>query len=467
MPRIPPVHPLCICPQNGNQRSVFPLALPLLVAMNFLAATGEQPPQNADSTTLLQRGNDLRRTGRDEEALKLFKQADAQHPSPRGRAQIALAEQALGRWVASERDLSLALASPDDPWIEKNRATLEEALTAVRGHLARIVVLGSPAGAEVSINGERVGRLPLPSPISVVAGRVLVIVEAEGHVPVSREVDARVGELVRETVDLPPTRTFASPPSRVEVGDLNVTTSAPAVISVDDVQVGSSPVHTGDIRPGVHIVRAVFDGGGESSRKVRVQAGQSASLVLEQPASVRAAIDRKGLHRAVAVGAEAVLLGVQKSKQDAGGAVSPELDLNYGISPALDLRFGARAVVGQTAHGFLGVLGVPGSARLNLGGTFSLGLGGFVGLRTSPAPDENRVHFSREIGLLVGPEAFPAIFRLGTKHEIELSFEFGWLFNVTTSATTAYDVMHFGLNMTYLLFPSEPPKTPPLTSEPP
>src|ERR1700755_329211 len=51
---------------------------------------------------LLHEGVSLRRQGRDEEALEVFRRAHAEAPTPRTSAQMALAAQAVGNWVEAE-----------------------------------------------------------------------------------------------------------------------------------------------------------------------------------------------------------------------------------------------------------------------------------------------------------------------------------------------------------------------------
>jgi hypothetical protein len=152
---------------------------------------------------LLAQGTELRRARRDEEALHVFERAQAQRPSPEALAQVALAEQATGRWVGAERDLVQALASADDPWIAKHRAELTSALAYIRNHLGQLEILGSPAGATVLLNGARVGTLPLPAPLTVANGEAVVGLAAGGYTPLSRKVTIEAGRLAREVIDLP------------------------------------------------------------------------------------------------------------------------------------------------------------------------------------------------------------------------------------------------------------------------
>jgi hypothetical protein len=166
------------------------------------AGAGDATGAAADADALVKQGIDLRRAGKDDEALKAFKRAQSLRPTPRGRAQAGFAEQALGQWVAAEADVAGALAVSDDPWIARNRQTLEDALKVVRRHIGQLVILGSPEGARVTVDDREVGTLPLAEPLHVATGEVLVKVEAPGHESIARKVTVSAG-LARETINLP------------------------------------------------------------------------------------------------------------------------------------------------------------------------------------------------------------------------------------------------------------------------
>lgn len=163
---------------------------------NALAA-----PPDDDAEALIARGIDLREHGKDDEALAVFKKALAKTPSPRARAQVALAEQALGLWVAAESDLVTALASESDTWIVKNRAALEGALALVRRRLGSLEVRGTE-GAEVVLDGVRLGTLPVSSPFRVEAGKRTLELRAKGFHPTTRAIEVPAGGVARETVTL-------------------------------------------------------------------------------------------------------------------------------------------------------------------------------------------------------------------------------------------------------------------------
>jgi len=160
-------------------------------------------PAAAGADALIARGVAARRQGKDEEALQIFRSAYALSPSPRGLAQIGLAEQALGRWLGAEEDLMGALNGANDPWISQNGSTLNKALGTVREHIGQLAVFGSPAGAAVRINGGIVGKLPLAEPIHVAAGDIVLALEAPGYESISRKVSVAAKSSARETIELP------------------------------------------------------------------------------------------------------------------------------------------------------------------------------------------------------------------------------------------------------------------------
>lgn len=148
---------------------------------------------------LWSQGVELRRQHRDAEALRVFEQAHAQDGSARTLAQIALAEQALGRWPEAALHLEQALAAPD-AWVQSNRPTLESARTEIARHVGRVEVLVDRAGAEIELGGRSVGRSPLPAAVPAAAGRQILRVRMGGRVVAERSIEVTVGGLVRESV---------------------------------------------------------------------------------------------------------------------------------------------------------------------------------------------------------------------------------------------------------------------------
>lgn len=175
----------------------------LVLTMWLVAApaVAQDAPEPSAADALVAEGLELRRQGRDAEALERFTRAHEESGAPRALAQMGLAEQALGRWLDAERHLDEAIAT-DDAWIAERRPLLTEALVAIRARLASVDASASVQGAELYLNGAPAGTLPLTAPVRVVAGAIEIEVRAEGHRSLRRTVEARGGQLVREHFEL-------------------------------------------------------------------------------------------------------------------------------------------------------------------------------------------------------------------------------------------------------------------------
>jgi hypothetical protein len=224
-----------------------------VVAFAVLATVLSAPPTIAaanddESEALIQRGIELRRNDQDAEALAQFQRAYTIRKTPRALAQIGLAEQALGKWGAADRHIRQAMEAGDDSWIRKNRAVLDQSLKAIARHVGHLDIRGTPAGAEVRIDGELVGTLPLAKPVAVAGGGVAIEVRAPGYLPIVRGTEILAGGFVRESFDLQPSssepaRDHAAPAA--EPAAAAQTIARPSVSSTEGAAVGgpvSGPV---------------------------------------------------------------------------------------------------------------------------------------------------------------------------------------------------------------------------------
>ncbi len=189
----------------------------LLISLFVLSSP--EPQRGKEIDDLIAKGIQLRETQKDSEALDLFRKAYEMSQGARALAQLALAEQALGRWVDAETHLKAAVDSQQDPWISANRALLDGALRSIQGHLASVEILANINGAEVRFNGRSIGRTPMPQAARVAAGSVVIDVTADGYWPVNRVVVASAGATLRETVDLGPRSGPELEPGKAKTGE--------------------------------------------------------------------------------------------------------------------------------------------------------------------------------------------------------------------------------------------------------
>jgi hypothetical protein len=192
--------------------SLMTLATAILIgslALSSVAVAGAQ--EEADE--LAKQGIELRRRGDDPRALPLFERAHKIAPTPRSAIQLGTVEQALGRWADAEEHLAQGLRTPGDPWIKKNRAVIDESLRTVKTHIGSLEVTGAPSGAEVLVNGRKVGQLPLPAAIRVSAGDVDVELNAPGHLRGFRTVKVTAGDYQTVVLRLQPLEQPAPAPA--------------------------------------------------------------------------------------------------------------------------------------------------------------------------------------------------------------------------------------------------------------
>jgi hypothetical protein len=210
------------------------LAIELLLALTMLTSSANaagrknaEPNEAGSESALIKKGLDLRQKGKDEEALKEFRRAYEMATTGRALAQIALAEQALGRWVDAERHLADALTHMQESWISHNKKHLDQALDDIQGHIGSLDLSGEAKDGTVKIDGVAAATLPLNAPLRVPAGSVALEVQAPGYLPIFRNVVVPARGLAREHlsfVAVAQTTTPAPPPPPVAA---TVTTETP------------------------------------------------------------------------------------------------------------------------------------------------------------------------------------------------------------------------------------------------
>jgi hypothetical protein len=193
-----------------------------LVLLGICAVARAEP--TADE--LISHGIELRKQGKNAEALQEFQHAAQLAPSPRATAQIALAQQALGEWVDAETGLNAALAASEDAWIDRNRSPLTAARETVRSHLGSLKFESNLRELQLLVNGHDLGTIPITTVLRVPAGEVALEARAPGYLPAHESVTAGAGGEQRIVLALVPERE-PNPPAQPET----LATPSPAPVT--------------------------------------------------------------------------------------------------------------------------------------------------------------------------------------------------------------------------------------------
>ncbi len=186
----------------GNSLSRIALLI-VALAPSIAAAQSQEDALLADCYA-------LRRAGRHADSLSRCEQAVAVTHSARAVAQLALTEMALERWPEAARHLSAAL-SEAHPWVQQNRASLEEALRVVRTHVGELRVEADAPGATLRVNGGDAIALPSSAPLFFAPGSVALELRTADGRALTRTVTLTAGVSARESFVVGSSAQSASP----------------------------------------------------------------------------------------------------------------------------------------------------------------------------------------------------------------------------------------------------------------
>jgi hypothetical protein len=178
-----------------------------LVLLAALLAQAAPPPtgngDKAKAKVLLQEGLAANRQSQHAQALEKFQAAYAAYPSPKLWFNIGQVELALDHSVeaiqAFEKFLALVPgAQPDEKKIA--RSSVEQ----LRKKLGQLEVKCETNGAEITVDGKSVGRVPLAGPVWAAPGSHRVAITQEGFSPASETLDLRAGTSALVVIHLVP-----------------------------------------------------------------------------------------------------------------------------------------------------------------------------------------------------------------------------------------------------------------------
>jgi hypothetical protein len=178
-----------------------------LLGLSFSVPAAAGSDANGDDPQLeapIQEGIALRRAGNDEAALTLFLGLERSNPdSIRVLLHITAAAQATGRWMMAYSYLRKASTHKNEPYFVRFRSAIKSIEDATTQHVGQFRALGTPAGAEVRLNGDLIGTLPMTDAKPIEVGQYTLEVSLPGFYPLRRSVSIGPGSaLTQEAVEL-------------------------------------------------------------------------------------------------------------------------------------------------------------------------------------------------------------------------------------------------------------------------
>jgi tetratricopeptide (TPR) repeat protein len=179
------------------------LALVVLAAFSFApsAAHADAPveaPESAEASFRM--GVVAYQQQQFADALRAFRQAYAKAPDWRLLYNVGQCEAELGQTLDAYHTFSRYLREGGAQVPEERAKSLSAELPALRAKLASVVVVATPAGSELLIDGLSVGTLPMLEEAVLAPGRHAIEVRHKGYQPGLQTTDLVVGE--RRTVDV-------------------------------------------------------------------------------------------------------------------------------------------------------------------------------------------------------------------------------------------------------------------------
>lgn len=251
-------------------------------------ASAQEGDARAEAGERFERGLALFDEGRYDAALAELEHAYRIAPAYAVLFNIAQVHARLGHAVQAVDAYERYLREGGDRIAVDRRREVEGELELQRARIAWLMVEANVEGANVTLDGDLVGRTPLSAPLRVSEGDRLVTVAAPGHEAEPRRV--RLAGGVTETVRF----------ELRETGSLRGTIAVVSrlrdvEIAIDGEVVGRTPLDaTISVSPGLHEVRASRPGYVTETRQVEVDVGAEARVEADLEIDARATEDARG-----------------------------------------------------------------------------------------------------------------------------------------------------------------------------
>jgi tetratricopeptide (TPR) repeat protein len=159
-----------------------------------------------EARKLLKAGGRLLADGYYVGALAKFEEAYQVFPSPRIFFNYGQVYTELGRYldaiVAFERFLAEAVGDAPPKELRELEAAARKAITDLEARIAVLTLTVNEPGAQVSVDGARIGVTPLPRPIRLMPGSHSIVVAKEGFVTGVLELKLEAKDRVERAVSL-------------------------------------------------------------------------------------------------------------------------------------------------------------------------------------------------------------------------------------------------------------------------
>jgi hypothetical protein len=317
---------------------------------------------------LFREGNELRRTGDCQRALLRYLRSRELVPSVPNTINAAYCLNELNRYDEALELYEELMVRFSAELSEEDRLSLAPVMATLREQVASLDISSNTTGLVV-VDGRPRGRLPLATPLRVLAGRRTVRVIEDGWVTFERTLTLRPGET---------TKVDALLKQLVHRGSLHVKSTKPGTVYIDGSSFGPAPWQ-GVLVPGRHVyfVRGAVHGSAPAA--VTVIEGQVVEVVATaallgpecrvrvDPPTAELSIDGvrlsagswrgrlpRGVHRF-----EATEVGYRASTQSIDPATDSDIVLTLAVDPAHP-RWKTRGELMLRAEGLVGFALGPG-----------------------------------------------------------------------------------------------------------
>jgi hypothetical protein len=195
-------------------------------------------------------GNLLLNNGDSAGALSKFQQAYDLSKDPRLLFNMAICEKNVRAYAKMQGFLQRYEREGGRSLSAQDRATVDDALAAIKDLVGLVTITVSVPGAAVSADGETVGTSPLASPVVLDLGKHSIVVQKAGYDRVEQSVEVRGGQAMTLTVPLA---------AQSLVGHLVVSAERGSTIVIDGKPTGEDRFD-GNLPAGPHQVRVSAEG---------------------------------------------------------------------------------------------------------------------------------------------------------------------------------------------------------------